>query len=280
MSQLDPHETGLLEARSLGKSHRENRLFSRTKNTVDAFSDVNLSIRRGVRLAIVGESGAGKSTLARCLALLEKPTQGQIVFNGRNLLNLTKDQLFPFRRKIQMVFQDPASALNPWMTAADIVSEPLLIQQEGSRREQRDEALQLMEAVGLSAAWADRCSVEFSGGQKQRLAIARALALTPDILILDESLSSLDAATQDSILELLSDLQVKHLLTYILVSHDLGLCERFADEVVVMHRGRIVEQKTAPELFSQPEHRYTRKLLAAMPSMEQIRACRLAEQAR
>jgi peptide/nickel transport system ATP-binding protein len=226
----------------------------------------------------VGESGAGKSTLARCIALLEKPTCGEIWFDGENVTGLRKKELFPLRHRVQIVFQDPTSALNPGMTAREIIAEPMRIHRAGSAAEQQEKIVQLMEQVGLPTIWAGKRPLEFSGGQRQRLAIARALALDPCLLILDEALSSLDAKNQDMILQLLADLQAARSLTYLHVCHELSLVEHFADEVAVMRDGRIVECQPAPELFSRPQHLYTRELLAAMPSVESIYKDRFARE--
>jgi peptide/nickel transport system ATP-binding protein len=280
MNDTNSERTELLCVRGLCKQYVQRRPFSRATFTIHAFENVNLSIRRGTTLALAGESGAGKSTLARCLALLEDPTCGEILFEGQNLLELGKGELFPFRRKIQIIFQDPTSSLNPRMTASEIVSEPLGIQREGSKAQQRQKASQLMKQVGLPAGCESRRPLELSGGQRQRLAIARALALEPRLLILDEALSNLDVLNQDLILQLLAELQAAHSLTYIHVSHDLGLISRFADEVAVMHQGRIVEHQPAGKLFAHPENSYTRELLAAMPSMEAICADRFAQEPR
>ncbi len=276
MSGARQSASALLYVRGLGKTYTQRRPFSRSEFDVRALEDVDISVPRGKTLALVGESGAGKSTLARCIALLEKPTCGEIWFECENVTGLPKRELFPLRRKVQMVFQDPTSALNPRMTASEIIAEPLVIHRVGTAAGQRETALQLMEQVGLPATWAEKRPLEFSGGQRQRLAIARALALDPCLLILDEALSSLDAKNQDLILQLLAGLQAARSLTYLHVCHELSLVERFADEVAVMRDGRIVECQPAPELFSRPQHSYTQDLLAAMPSVESIYKDRFA----
>ena len=253
----------LVSVRGLCKSYVQKRQFSGAKFTVDALCNVNLEILRGATTALVGESGAGKSTLVRCVALLEKPTGGEIEFDGRNLLALDTEELFRARRQFQLVFQDPTSSLNPGMTAAEIVAEPLVIQREVTKTDRRRKAIELMEHVGLTSASADKRPLDFSGGQRQRLAIARALALQPKLLILDEAFSNLDLATRESLLRLLRDLQAAHSLTYLHVSHDLRMVFDLLDEVAVMCEGRIVEHGTALELFAQPQHHYTRGLLAA-----------------
>jgi ABC-type glutathione transport system ATPase component len=260
----------LVQIRHLSKFYVQRRSVTRSEFTIQALEDLNLTIRRGVTLALVGESGSGKSTLARCLAMLEQPSQGEIWYDGRNLLEIDRRERFQMRRQIQLIFQDPAMALNPRMTAVEIVAEPLLIQKIGSGKQRQEQALALMEQVGLPADAAEKRSLEFSGGQRQRLAIARALALEPRMLILDEALSSLDLANQEMILKLLADLQAARSLTYLHISHDLRLVSEFADEVAVIHERRIVEHKPAPELFANPVDPYTQELLFAMPSLETI----------
>jgi ABC-type glutathione transport system ATPase component len=260
----------VLDIRGLGKEFLERRSVTGAKSTVCAFNGIDLRVRRGTTLAMVGESGAGKSTLARCIALLEQPTRGEIWFEGQNLAAMGKRELMPVHGKIQLIFQDPASALNPGMTAEEIVAEPLVIQRVGRRSEQRETAVKLLEQVGLTSDAAGKRPFEFSGGQKQRLAIARALALDPRLLILDEACSGLDLKTQQMILELLGQLQATQGMSFIYVSHDLRTVSEFADEVAVMHGGRIVEQNATAELFDNPRNSYTLELLAAMPSMEDI----------
>lgn len=260
----------LLRVTGLSKQYIQRRTFSRAEFTVSAFQDVDLALFRGKTLALVGESGAGKSSLARCIALLERPSSGKIELEGEDLLALDRRGLFPIRRRIQMIFQDPASALNPGMTAGEIIAEPLAIQREGKKSQRRERALHLMEQVGLDAEWERKLPFEFSGGQRQRLVIARALALKPSVLILDEALSNLDASNQSLILELLAELQVSHSLAYLYISHDLRLVSHFADEVAVMYQGSIVEQKKTREVFSSPEHFYTKQLLGTVHSVESI----------
>jgi peptide/nickel transport system ATP-binding protein len=278
MSDAKRSATALMHVRNLGKTYIQRRRFSGSTFVVRAFENVDVSIPRGKTFALVGESGAGKSTLARCIALLEKPTAGEIWFDGENVADLGKKQLFAFRRGIQLVFQDPTSALNPRMTASQIITEPLAIHRIGTHAEQKEKALQLMEQVGLPVISAEKRSLDFSGGQRQRLAIARALALDPCLLILDEALSNLDAQNQDLILQLLADLQAARSLTYIHVCHELSLVRRFADEVAVMRDGTIVECQPAAELFARPQHPYTRELLAAMPSVDSIYENRFARE--
>jgi ABC-type glutathione transport system ATPase component len=276
-TQLDGRRPDpLMRVMNLNKQYVQRRPLTRTAFMVSAFEDLNLTIHRGTNLAIVGESGAGKSTLARCLALLERPTKGEIWFEETNLLELGKTELFRMHRLVQLIFQDPTSALNPRLTAREIIAEPLAIQEIGTKDSRKVRAREMMEQVGLPARSSDKRALEFSGGQRQRLAIARALALEPKLLILDEALSSLDLMNQQMILKLLADLRTAHSLTYVHISHDLRLVSEFADEVVVMSDRHIVEQKPAAELFARPEHADTKALLRAMPSLESICLRRLA----
>ena len=274
MNQAD--KSALVRVNGLSKEYVQLRALTGEKFTVHALTEVNLTIRRGATLAVVGESGAGKSTLIRCLALIEKPTTGEIRWGDVNALALKKTALFAMRRTVQVIFQDPTSSLNPGMKAAEIVEEPLAIQRMGTNSERRRRALELMEQVGVPAKWANKLPMEFSGGQRQRLAIARALALEPQLLILDEALSNLDLANQEVILRFLRELQAQRGLTYVHVAHDLRMVEDLADEVAVMCEGRIVEQKEAVGLFAHAEHPYTRELLASAPTLESIVAARPA----
>jgi ABC-type glutathione transport system ATPase component len=260
--------TPALEVRNLGKDYIQAQPFSLAQFTIQAFEDIDLTVQRGETLAIVGESGAGKSSLARCLALLESPSRGEIFFDGNSALNRPKQELFVLRRKVQLIFQNPTASLNPQFSALEIVAEPLRIQRIGTRKQQCDRAIELMQLVGLSPNTASKRSLEFSGGQRQRLAIARALALEPSLLILDEVLSNLDRANQENILRLLEELQAAHSLTFVHISHDLPLVSQFADEVAVMRAGFIVEHQATRKLFSDPQHSYTRQLLRAMKPVE------------
>jgi len=274
MSPLPYSNTGefepLLRVSGLGKDYVQRRPFSRKRITVNAFQDVSLTIFPGKTLAVVGESGAGKSSLARCIALLECPSTGTIELAGKNLLALSGKELFAMRGEVQMIFQDPSSALNPRLTACEIIAEPLLIQREGTKSQRRDRALRLMEQVGLDPASERKRPLEFSGGQRQRLAIARALALGPRLLILDEALSNLDAANQALILKLLEELQAAHSLSFLHIAHDLRLVSEFADDVAVMYQGRVVDRQSTRDLFASPGHSYTKELLASVRSVESI----------
>jgi ABC-type glutathione transport system ATPase component len=232
-----------------------------------AIQDVTFSLERGQTLGVVGPSGSGKSTLARCLAFFEVPTCGEIWLDGRNLCGLDRRQRAAMRAGIQLIFQEPASSLNPRFTAAQIVIEPLLIRRVGSGKTRRQRASELMETVGLARQALDTPALEFSGGERQRLAIARALALEPKLLILDESFAGLDLSVQAQVANLLLDLQERRGLTYILISHDLALVWRLAGEIAVMDDGRMVEHAGVADLLARPQHPRTRELLHAAQAL-------------
>jgi ABC-type glutathione transport system ATPase component len=265
------HPMPLMAALHLSKHYVQGRWFSPNRSRITALDDVSLIVYPRSTLALVGESGSGKSTLGRCLASLEEPDSGEIWLEGTNLLTLTSRELFAVRRRIQLIFQDSAAAMNPRFTAAEIVTEPLAIQERAGKKGRRERALTLMERVGLLPQWADRSPLEFSGGQRQRLAIARALALKPRFLILDEALSGLDLSIQAQIANLLLQLQASFSLTYLYISHDLRLAGHLADEVAVMHRGKIVESGNVSNVFSQPQHPHTRGLIASIPDLARAR---------
>lgn len=254
----------LLSVRGLSKVYIQKHPLNGARFTVEALRGVDLEIPRSAVMALVGESGAGKSTLIRCLALLERPTHGAIEFDGRDLLSLCGRELFRARREIQLVFQDPTSSLNPGMNAREIIAEPLEIHREGTKITRRRVALELLDQIGLPSNSAQKLPFEFSGGQRQRIAIARALALRPKLLILDEAFSNLDLATRDSLLQLLFELQARHALTYLHVSHDLRMVSDVASEVAVMWEGQIVEHVRTADLFTRPQSEYTRLLIDAM----------------
>lgn len=254
----------LVKTSHLSKRYIQRAPFSRKKFVIDALTEVDFEIAPGSLTALVGESGSGKSTLAACLAMLEKPDAGEVWFKGHEVSRLSSRELSPLRPRIQMVFQDSAGALNPRFSAAEIIAEPLEIQSRESPKQRKTRACELMEEVGLSPDWADRGPLEFSGGQRQRLTIARAIALKPSFLILDEALSGLDLATQAQILDLLGDLRTAHDLTYLLISHDLNLVGEIADFIAVMHKGRIVEQGQRQEILSHPQNLHTQELLSSV----------------
>jgi ABC-type glutathione transport system ATPase component len=230
-----------------------------------ALDGVSFKILPGTTLAVVGESGSGKSTLAACLACLESPTSGDIWLDATNAVKGGEHIRRQVRPQIQLIFQDPASSLNPRWSVLEILKEPLILQRKFSHNEMILCARSLLERVGLSLDVAGRFPTELSGGQRQRLAVARALALKPKLLILDEALSALDCSVQAQIANLLIDLQSSLGMTYLFITHDLAMAAHLADEIAVMDRGRIVEQGPAETILKQPKHDITRQLLAAVP---------------
>lgn len=269
---IDPSANPILRVRGLSKQYAARDLLMRRRRVADALRNVDLDIVAGKLVAVVGESGSGKSTLARCIARLEPWDEGQIYFRDKELANLDGDDLRTFRREVQLILQDSAGALNPRFTALEAVEEPLVIQRGKNADERRREALRMMDQVGLPAGWADRPVTQFSGGQRQRLAIARALILRPKFLILDEALSGLDLSTQAQVLNLLLRLQETHGLTYLFISHDLTLIAQVADEIDVMHAGGIVERGAATDILRRPKHAQTIALVNATVSLNGARA--------
>jgi peptide/nickel transport system ATP-binding protein len=234
---------------------------------VAAVQDVEFEVDCGRILAIIGASGSGKSTVARCVAGLERPDAGEVWIDGTDIAQLGSRELRPFRSRVQMIFQDAATSMNPHFSAAEVIEEPLLLQRQ-SRIERRNTAEELIKKVGLSADWLDRSAAEFSGGQQQRLAIARALTLRPKLLVLDEAWCGLDLSMQAQIANLLIDLQAEHSLSYLLISHDLSLVARMADAIAVMSNGQIVESGSTQQIISDPQHPETKKLLSSAKAAE------------
>ena len=257
----------LLRVKGLSKQYVRGGLW-RKRVPVAAVRCVDFDVPRGQTLALVGESGSGKSTVARCVTRLERPDSGQILIEGTDIAQLDSRDMVPFRSGIQMVFQDAVTSMNPRFSALEVIDEPLLIRAQGAqggrnRQSRRDLARDLMAEVGLAPDWMNRSVLHFSGGQRQRLALARALALRPQLLVLDEALSGLDLSTQAQIANLLFDLQAAHSLTYLLISHDLALVTRLADVIGVMSEGQTVEVGPTQQIISSPNHAATKKLLAA-----------------
>ena len=241
-------------------------LLRRTVDWVKAVDGVSFAVERGTTVGLVGESGSGKTTIGRAIVGLAPVTGGTIRYQGEVISNLSARRFLPYRKKIQMVFQDPYNSLNPRLSVLDIVGEALEIHfPEMDRRARRARVADLLRQVGLQPDHLDRYPHEFSGGQRQRIGIARALAVEPELLVCDEPVSALDVSVQAQIVNLLQDLQEQLGLTYLFIAHDLAVVEHLSDTVLVMRHGRIVEAASAEELYRNPQHPYTRDLLAAVP---------------
>ena len=236
------------------------------RDDVVAVDNVSFRLMKGKTLGIVGESGSGKTTAGLCAVRLHQATSGQILFEGQDLRTMSEAAFMPLKRRLQIVFQNPYASLNPRFTVGQILSEPMLLHGIGSSASDRESKLMdLLDRVGLPAAAVNRYPHEFSGGQRQRIAIARCLALSPDVIVCDEAVSALDVSVQAQVLNLLKDLQRELSLSYLFISHDLGVVRYMADELIVMHQGRVVEQGHADSIYSNPQDAYTRELLSAVP---------------
>src|SRR5215471_760480 len=258
--------SALLEVENLKKHFPIHKgVFSRVSGHVYAVDGVSFHIDRGETLGLVGESGCGKSTVGRTLLKLLEPTAGKIKVGGEDITGLDTDQMMPYRRQMQMIYQDPYASLNPRMSAGDIVGEPLVIHATGGPSERRERVASLFERVGLRPELTRSYPHEFSGGQRQRIGIARALALSPELIVGDEPVSALDVSIQAQIINLLMDLQDEYHLSYLFVAHDLAVVEHISDRVAVMYLGRIVEMTDKTTLFDTPLHPYTEALLSAVP---------------
>ena len=258
----------LLETRNL-KMHFPIKagVLQRTVGHVKAVDGVELSVRRGETLGLVGESGCGKSTLARLVLRLLEPTEGEVIFEGENILGYDRKRMLGVRRNMQIVFQDPYASLNPRMTVGNIVSEPLRTHDVGgdSSGDRKKRVQELLEVVGLSPEHYNRYPHEFSGGQRQRIGVARAIALNPRLIICDEPVSALDVSIQAQVINLLQDLQKEFDLTYVFIAHDLSVVKHISDRVAVMYLGKIVEIADRNALYGEPRHPYTASLLSAIP---------------
>ena len=257
----------LLDVQALGKRYPLPRAHPlATPKVIAALDGVSFTLDAGRTLGIVGESGSGKSTLARLLMALEAPSAGQVLFEGRDLHALAKEELRAARRHFQMVFQDPYSSLDPRMTVARTVAEPLEQLDHLARSERRERAAAMLDAVGLNAATdLDKYPHEFSGGQRQRIAIARALVTQPKLIVADEPVSALDVSVQAQVLNLMQDLQQRLGLAYLFISHDLAVVSLVCDELIVLQHGRVVERGATDQVLRAPQQPYTRRLLDAVP---------------
>jgi len=258
----------LLKVKGLKKHFPIARGWRQEKAFVHAVDGIDFSIDRGETLGLVGESGCGKTTVGRLILKLIEPTDGEILFEGKNLARLDKKGIHPMRRAFQIIFQDPFASLNPRMTVGEIVGRPMEIHGLVERSERDERAFQLLEAVGLMKEHLTRYPHEFSGGQRQRIGIARALATQPRLIVADEPTSALDVSVQAQILNLMKQLQKEFGLTYLFISHNISVIRHISDRVAVMYLGKIVEMAEKNVLFESPAHPYTKALLAAVPSLD------------
>jgi oligopeptide transport system ATP-binding protein len=256
----------LVEVKNLRKYFPIKKgIFSRTVNHVKAVDGLDFTIFKGETLGLVGESGCGKSTTGRTILQLLKPSEGEVLYEGKNLVAMPKNELRKLRRDLQIVFQDPYASLDPRLTVGEVISEPLEIHNICSGKEKQKRVEQLLNDVGLNSFHANRYAHEFSGGQRQRIGIARALALNPKLIVADEPVSALDVSIQSQVITLLQDLQEQYNLTYLFIAHDLSVVKHISDRVGVMYLGRIVEIGDKDTIYDNPLHPYTRSLLSAVP---------------
>lgn len=256
----------LLETKDLRKYFTGKKgLFNPNPPTVKAVDDINLTIRKGETLGLVGESGCGKSTLGRTILKLIPMTSGQVLYEGQDIGAYSKKQMWEMRKKMQIIFQDPYSSLNPRMTVFDLVSAPLQVYGIGNREEQKEMVISMLSDVGLDKQYLNRFPHEFSGGQRQRIGIARALILNPEFVVCDEAVSALDVSVRAQVLNLMKKMQKKRNLTYLFISHDLSVVRHVSDRVAVMYLGSVVEVAKKAELYDSPYHPYTQALLSAIP---------------
>jgi peptide/nickel transport system ATP-binding protein/oligopeptide transport system ATP-binding protein len=263
----------LLQAKHLVKTYSQRSgKFGFATTQVRALDDVSIELKAGKTLAVVGESGSGKSTLARCLLQLQALDSGEVLFAGQDLAKLDGAALRQVRKNLQMVFQDPFASLNPRMRVGEIVAEGLLIHGLGNAAEQQAKVIAMLKRVGLSESDMQKYPHEFSGGQRQRIGIARALVLSPKVVVCDEPVSALDVSIQAQILLLLKELQAEMALSYLFISHDLRVVRHIADDIAVMHQGKVVEQGQIEAVYQRPQHPYTQNLLAAIPGKRALSA--------
>jgi peptide/nickel transport system ATP-binding protein len=259
------NDSCLLEVKNLKKTYRQRG------HIIKSVDDVSICVDQKKTLGLVGESGSGKSTLAKLILRLEKPDEGEIFFQGVDLLKLSRHEMMEIRKSLQVIFQDPYGSLNPRMTALEIIMEPLdIFLKNLSFQEKRSQVLNLMELVGLNPSFASRLPHEFSGGQRQRIAIARALSLNPRLIICDEPIAALDVSIQSQIINLLKRLKEELGINYLFISHDLAMVKYLCDDLAVMQMGRIVEQGCSEQIYKNPSHPYTKNLLDSIQRLAKI----------
>jgi oligopeptide/dipeptide ABC transporter ATP-binding protein len=272
-AQPTAQTTPLLQVRDLQMHFpiKETSGLTRTKKVVQAVDGVSFDLAAGESLGLVGESGCGKSTTGRAIVRLLKPTAGQILFKGNDLATMKESQLRPYRRELQIVFQDPYSSLNPRQTVGNIIATPLRVHKLVPKGGEKDRVSELLERVGLNPEHHNRYPNEFSGGQRQRIGIARALAVEPQVIVADEPVSALDVSIQAQVMNLMDDLRKDLGISFIFIAHDLGVVRHFCDRVAVMYLGKIVEMGTRDEIYGAPQHPYTQALLSAAPDIGVVR---------
>ncbi|MCJ8326335.1 MAG: ATP-binding cassette domain-containing protein [Campylobacterales bacterium] len=257
----------IFEIKDLQKTYEISKGFFKEPLKINAVNKISFDIYAGETYSIVGESGCGKSTTAKLLLNIEQPSAGQIFFKGVDISTYDDNQWKEYRKKVQIIFQDPYSSLNPRWTVGEIIAEPLQLNSELSKKEIVKEVYEIMKRVGLNEEWYDRYPHQFSGGQRQRIGIARALVLKPEVIVCDEPVSALDVSIQAQVLNLLLDLQDEFNLTYVFISHDLSVVEHISDRIMVMYFGDVVELSSVEDLFSNPKADYTKRLLGAIPTL-------------
>ena len=256
----------LLETKNLSKYFTGKKgLLNRQPAQVKAVDHVSLTVNKGETLGLVGESGCGKSTLGRTILRLIPATEGQVLYNGEDILTYDKKKMWEMRRKLQIIFQDPYSSLNPRMTVYDLISAPLEVYKSGTKAERREMVEEILQEVGLDKQYLNRFPHEFSGGQRQRIGIARALILNPEFVVCDEAVSALDVSVRAQVLNLMRNMQQKKNLTYLFISHDLSVVRHISDRIAVMYLGSVAEVAEKAQLYSNPMHPYTKALLSAIP---------------
>jgi peptide/nickel transport system ATP-binding protein len=274
-SVLASNEQAILEVQGLRKVFKRSGSWFKTDDFV-AVEDLSFKLMRGRTVGLVGESGSGKTTVGLCLLRLHEATAGQVFFDGSNLLEMSNTQFSAYKRRLQIVFQNPYASLNPRFTVGEILSEPMQLHHIGTGRADREKrSLDLLDKVGMPASSLKRYPFEFSGGQRQRIAIARALSLSPEVVVLDEAVSALDVSVQAQVLNLLKDLQTDLGLSYLFISHDLEVVRYMSDTLLVMNKGQVVEQGSAADIYANPQHPYTQTLLASVPKMPEPLAVNL-----